>query len=75
MKELLFQNSDVFAWSTTYMPNISLIVITHVLNVSLKARPMRQKKRKSTPNRIQATKEETETLLKAGFIREVQYPN
>ena len=55
------------------MSGISLMVIIHALNVSLEARPVRQNKRKSAPDRIQAIKEETEKLHKARFIKEVQY--
>ena len=55
------------------MPNISPMVIMHVLNVSPEARPVRQNKRKSASNRIRAIKKEIEKLHKARFIIEVQY--
>ena len=71
MKNFLMKNSVVFAWSTVDMPGISPMVIMHVLNVSPEERPVRQKKRKSSLDRIQAIKEEIEKLHKAGFIREI----
>ena len=75
MKKLLIEDSDVFAWSEADMLSISPMVITHTLNVNPEARPIKQKKRKSVSNRIQAAKEEAEKLLKVGFIKEIQYPN
>ena len=57
------------------MPSISPTMVTHALNVSLEVRLVRKKKRKSTLNRIQVAKEKTKKLFKAGFIKEVQYPD
>ncbi len=38
-------------------------------------RPVKQKKRGSAPERQRAAAEEVDKLLKAGFIREVSYPD
>ena len=74
MKKFLLKNLDVFAWLAADIPGISPTIITHALNVSPKAWPIRQTNRKSTLNRIQVTKKEIKKLLlRAGFIREVQY--
>ena len=73
MKNFLLENSDVFAWSTADMLGISPIVITHTLNVSPEARPIRQKKKKFVSDRIRAIKKEIKKLHRAKFIREVQY--
>ena len=71
IKKFLLKNSNVFAWSTVDMPSIFPTIITNALNVSLEARPVRQKKRKLALNRIQVAREETKKLLKARFIRKV----
>ena len=51
------------------------IAITHALNVSPNVRLVRQKKRKFSPDRIQAIKKKIEKLIKIGFIWKVQYPD
>ena len=57
------------------MPGISPSVIHHSLNINPNAKPIRQKKRRFAPERVLAVKDETDKLLKAGFIREVHYPD
>ena len=70
----LKQNLDVFAWTPKDMPGISPNVICHHLNVDPQYKPVRQKKRNIAPDRLLALEEEIDKLLKAGFIREVLYP-
>jgi len=70
----LRNNSDVFAWSHDDMPGINPSVISHRLNVDPNYRPVKQKRRSFAPERNQAIHEEVERLLKAGFIRKVDYP-
>jgi hypothetical protein len=67
-------NADVFAWSHDDMPGISTEVISHKLNVNPSTPPVRQKRRVCTPERNTAVIEEIDKLLKAGFIKEVYYP-
>uniref|UniRef100_A0A2N9F125 Integrase catalytic domain-containing protein n=1 Tax=Fagus sylvatica TaxID=28930 RepID=A0A2N9F125_FAGSY len=67
-------NADVFAWSHDDMPGISTEVISHKLNVNPSTPPVRQKRRVFAPERNTAVMEEVDKLLKAGFIREVYYP-
>uniref|UniRef100_A0A2N9E2N4 RNase H type-1 domain-containing protein n=1 Tax=Fagus sylvatica TaxID=28930 RepID=A0A2N9E2N4_FAGSY len=67
-------NADVFAWSHDDMPGISTEVISHKLNVNPSTPPIRQKRRVFAPERNTAVMEEVDKLLKAGFIREVYYP-
>ena len=57
------------------MPGISPFVICHSLNISLNAKPVKQKKMRFAPKQVLAVKEETDKLLKAGFIQEAQYPD
>uniref|UniRef100_A0A2N9ERL6 Reverse transcriptase n=1 Tax=Fagus sylvatica TaxID=28930 RepID=A0A2N9ERL6_FAGSY len=56
------------------MPSISTNVITHKLNVNPSTTPVKQKRRVFAPERNAAVVEEVDKLLKAGFIREVYYP-
>jgi hypothetical protein len=64
----------VFAWSHEDMPGIDPSVIVHKLNVELRHRPVKQRRRTFATERNQAIVEEVEKLLEAGFIREVDYP-
>jgi hypothetical protein len=69
----LRSNTDVFAWCHDDMPRIDPSVILHRLNVNPNYRPIKQKRRSFATERNQAIHEEVERLLKAGFIREVDY--
>jgi hypothetical protein len=73
--DFLRRNVDVFAWSHEDMPGINPEKIVHVLNVNSVARPVRQKRRKFAPERVEAITVEVEKLLKAQFIEEVYYPD
>ncbi|KAL0396359.1 UNVERIFIED_CONTAM: Transposon Ty3-G Gag-Pol polyprotein [Sesamum calycinum] len=70
----LQENINVFAWDAADMCGIDLKVIVHRLNVNLKIRPVKQKKRAFGNERIKAIKEEVEKLLRTDYIRPVQYP-
>jgi hypothetical protein len=70
----LRNNTDMFAWCHDDMLGIDPSVISHRLNVDPNHRPVKQKRRCFAPERNQAIHEEVERLLKAGFIREVDYP-
>jgi hypothetical protein len=70
----LRRNSDVFAWSHEDMPGIDSSVIVHKLNVDPNHQLVKQRRRTFATERNQAIAEEVEKLLKAGFIREVDYP-
>uniref|UniRef100_A0A2N9GA07 Uncharacterized protein n=1 Tax=Fagus sylvatica TaxID=28930 RepID=A0A2N9GA07_FAGSY len=70
----LRENADVFAWSHDDMPGISTEVISHKLNVNPSTPPVKQKRRVFASERNTAVMEEVDKLLKAGFIREVYYP-
>ena len=70
----LRQNKDVFAWKQADMGGIDPTVITYRLNVSPSFKPVKQKRRSFAPKRQKATNEEVSKLLRAGAIREVEYP-
>ena len=56
------------------MVGISPMVASHKLNIIPTARPIRQKVRLFHSDRHQIIHTEVNNLLKAGFIREVKYP-
>jgi hypothetical protein len=66
---------EVFAWLHDDMPGISLEKIVHVLNVDPEIKPIRQKRRKFAPERVEVITVEVEKLLKARFIKKVYYPD
>ena len=65
----------VFAWSHEDMPGISSKEIVHILNVDPDMKPVKQKRRKFSQERVEAITMEVEKLLKAQFIRKVYYPD
>jgi hypothetical protein len=73
--DFLRKNLEVFAWSHEDMPGISPEEIVHVLNVDPNMKPVKQKRRKFTSERVEAIATEVEKLLKAQFIEEVYYPD
>jgi hypothetical protein len=56
---------EVFAWSHADMPGISPKKIVHILNVDPDMKPVKQKRRKFTPERVEAIAVEVEKLLEA----------
>ena len=55
------------------MPGIDPDIITHNLEVDPSQPPIKQKRRKFTPEWNDIINEEVRKLLEAGFIREVKY--
>ena len=72
--DFLRSNSDCFAWSHADMPGIDPEIIMHKLQVDHLHQPVRQKRRKFAPERDAIINDEVKSLLGAGFIHEVQYP-
>jgi len=75
MHATLKKNVDLFAWTPSDMPGVSLDIITHRLSVFKEARSITQKKRDYDDKKCLAAKVESEKLLSAKFIREAQYTN
>ncbi|CAL2230025.1 unnamed protein product [Prunus armeniaca] len=69
----LQNNKDVFAWSPSDMPGIDPHIICHRLHVNPAIKPVAQKRRNFTPERVAIIEAEIEKLLAAGFIEEVSY--
>ncbi|KAH9688200.1 Ribonuclease H [Citrus sinensis] len=67
-------HADVFAWTHEDMPGIDPEVACHKLAIKKGARAVRQKRRCFNQERYEAINDEVEKLLRAGFIREVSYP-
>ena len=74
LRQALLCNIDVFAWTHSDMIGISPAHASYRLNVVPSARPIRQRVRRFHPNRHQVIQAEVDNLLKAGFIREIKYP-
>ena len=72
--DFLRSNSDCFAWSHEDMPGIDPEIIMLKLQVDPLQQPVRQKRRKFAPERDAIINNKVKSLLDAGFIREVQYP-
>ena len=66
---------DVFSWTHLDMANINRVHASHKLNVIPSSRPVRQKVRRFHLDLHQVIQTEVDNLLKAGFIREIKYPD
>ena len=56
------------------MVGINPVLASHKLNIVHGTKPVRQKVRRFHSNRHQIIQTKIDNLLKAGFIREVKYP-
>ena len=65
---------NVFAWSSANMPGIDPIFLCHWLNMDEKAKLVVKRRRKFNEDKRLVIQEETQKLLDAGHIREIQYP-
>ena len=72
--EVIARHLDAFAWSVADMPCIDPDFLCHRLTMDPSVRPVRQRRRNFNEEKRQVIREETEKLLKAGHIREIQYP-
>jgi hypothetical protein len=70
----LFNNKDVFAWSTNDLCGVNRDIIEHSLNVDSTFRPRKQRLQKMTDDKAEGARNEVKRLLSAGVIREVTYP-
>jgi hypothetical protein len=57
------------------MPGIPKEMIEHKLGIDPLYKPVKQKERRYTPERQETIWQEVHKLLKAGFIRQVDYPD
>ncbi|KAF8053852.1 hypothetical protein N665_1370s0002 [Sinapis alba] len=75
MITFLRANKSTFAWTTANMPGIDPAVTSHRLNVDPTYKPIKQKRRKLSPERPKAVNDEVDRLLGVGSIAEVKYPD
>ena len=71
---VISRHLDAFAWSASDMPGIDPDFLCHRLAMDPQVRLIRQRRRKFNEEKRQAIKDETQKLLAAGHIREIQYP-
>jgi hypothetical protein len=69
----LFNNKDVFAWTTNDLCGVNRDDIKHSLNVDPSIRPRKQRLRKMSEDKAKGARNEVKKLLSAGVIREVTY--
>jgi hypothetical protein len=69
----LSKNKDVFAWSTLDLVGVSRSIIEHSLGIDPSLRPKKQRLRKMSDEKIEATKAEVHRLLEAKFIEPIAY--
>jgi hypothetical protein len=70
----LFNNKDVFAWSSNDLCGVNRDVIEHSLNVDPSFRPRKHRLWKMSDAKAEGAQNEVKRLLSAGVIREVKYP-
>ncbi|KAI5348608.1 hypothetical protein L3X38_001495 [Prunus dulcis] len=63
----------MFVWSPSDIPGIDSNIIYHQLHVNPTCKPVAQKRRNFTPERVAIIEAEIDKLLAAGFILEVSY--
>ncbi|KAL2251241.1 UNVERIFIED_CONTAM: Retrovirus-related Pol polyprotein from transposon [Sesamum indicum] len=73
MIDFLRSNNDIFAWSPSDFQGINPEIIVHRLNVDPQVKPVKQKKRVFGIERNKIIEEKVAKLLRAGFVREIQY--
>jgi hypothetical protein len=71
----LRENLDVFTWQISDMPRIPMEVIEHKLGIDPGFKPIKQKKRRYTPEKRETIRIEVNKLLEARFISPVHYPS
>lgn len=72
--QFLQRRLDVMAYTAWEIPKVNVKVVTHHLNIRLKAQLVKQNKINYSPKRQEAFKEEMSKLSQEVFISEVIYP-
>ena len=65
----LIDNTNLFAWTGTDMPEVSPNIITHCLSIYKEVRPIVHKKRKIGEKKRVAARQEAKKFEEVGFIR------
>ncbi|XP_073138857.1 uncharacterized protein [Henckelia pumila] len=74
LRGCLIQNKDVFAWAQGDLVGVSSRVAEHKLNINPGSRPVIQKKRHFGAEKDKVIAEQVQELLRAGHIKEIQFP-
>ncbi|XP_020201791.1 uncharacterized protein LOC109787663 [Cajanus cajan] len=72
--KVLKENVSAFPWHSSDMPGIDPDFLCHKLAIDPSAKAVIQKRRKFGEEKRRAIAEETQKLVKAGHVREIQYP-
>jgi hypothetical protein len=70
----LNRNKDVFAWSALDLVGVSRTIIEHSLGIDPSMYPKKERLRKMSDEKTEATKAEVHHLLEAKFIEPKAYP-
>jgi len=73
-EQLLQEYKDVFTWGYQDMPGLNPNVVVHKLAVSERVKPIKQPHRCFRLKLTIQRNAEVDKLIRANFIREVQYP-
>jgi len=71
--EVIPRHLDAFTWSASDMPDIDPDLLCHRLTMDPQVQPVCQRQRKFNDERRLVIGHETQKLLDAGHIREIQY--
>ena len=74
LQHVLLGNTYVFTWSNSDIVGIDPTLASHKLNIIASTKPIRKKIRCFHPDRHRIIQTEVDNLLRAGFIRELKYP-
>jgi len=72
--KVISRHMNAFAWSSVNMPGIDPDFLCHKLTMNEKVRPVVQGRRNFNEDKRLVIREETQKLLNADHIREIQYP-
>ncbi|XP_022021311.1 uncharacterized protein LOC110921323 [Helianthus annuus] len=73
LKELLFNNKDIFSWCPADMTGVPRDIAQHCLNIKPSVEPVAQGRRSFSEEKAKAMDEQVTELLNAGILREVKY--
>ncbi|XP_072087005.1 uncharacterized protein [Arachis hypogaea] len=73
LMEMIRANGNLFAWTPADMLGIDPQLMSHHLAVKAEVKPVAQRRRKMSQERAEEVSRQTASLLKAGFIRELDY--
>ncbi|GAU41925.1 hypothetical protein TSUD_25660 [Trifolium subterraneum] len=69
----LKDNADLFAWSASEMPGLDPNIACHQLTVDEAASAVVQRRRRQSPEKMEAAEKAVKDLLEANFISEAKY--